>query len=77
MGARAGKDLFNRIVMDSATHKQKNAPMKGGRLGVVSVGQDQTAKLEPHPQLLVALGLLKTNPRPMSSSLKSTITPPR
>src|SRR5262245_4268418 len=28
-------------------------------------------KLEPHPQVLVAFGFLKTNPRPMTSSLKS------
>jgi len=34
-------------------------------------------KLEPQPQLLVAFGLLKTKPRPMSSSLKSIEVPLR
>ena len=34
-------------------------------------------KLEPQPQVDVALGLLKTKPRPMTSSLKSTVTPVR
>ncbi len=38
---------------------------------------DYTEKLEPQPQLLVALGLLKTNPRPMISSLKSISVPLR
>ena len=37
----------------------------------------QAEKLEPHPQELVALGLLKTNPRPMISSLKSIVVPLR
>jgi len=31
----------------------------------------------PHPQVDVALGLLKTNPRPMTSSLKSMVVPSR
>ena len=37
----------------------------------------QTAKLDPQPQVLDALGLLKTNPRPMISSLKSIVVPLR
>lgn len=37
----------------------------------------QTEKLEPQPQDEVALGLWKTNPRPMISSLKSMVTPLR
>lgn len=36
-----------------------------------------TLKLLPQPQEEVALGLLKTNPRCMSSSLKSMVTPSR
>ena len=38
---------------------------------------DYALKLEPQPQELVALGLLKTNPRPMISSLKSITVPLR
>jgi len=34
-------------------------------------------KLEPQPQVLVALGLLNTKPRPMISSLKSMLVPLR
>lgn len=37
----------------------------------------QAEKLEPQPQLLVAFGLVNVNPRPMSSSLKSTVVPSR
>lgn len=37
----------------------------------------QAEKLDPQPQVVVALGLLKTNPRPMSSSLKSIDVPLR
>ena len=36
-----------------------------------------TEKLCPQPQVLVALGFLKTKPRPMTSSLKSISTPSR
>src|SRR5258706_626795 len=34
-------------------------------------------KLDPHPQELVAFGFLKTNPRPITSSLKSICAPLR
>ncbi len=37
----------------------------------------QALKELPQPQVLVALGLLKMNPRPMISSLKSTVVPLR
>ena len=46
---------------------------RGGR--AVKTSRDQAEKLAPQPQERVALGLLKTNPRPMSSSLKSTVVP--
>ena len=46
---------------------------EGERRGRVA----QALKLLPHPQLLVALGLLKTKPRPMISSLKSISVPLR
>ena len=36
-----------------------------------------TAKLDPQPQVLDALGLPNTNPRPMISSLKSITVPLR
>lgn len=36
---------------------------------------DQAEKLDPQPQELVALGFWNTKPRPMSSSLKSTVVP--
>ena len=56
-----------------------NARLAGRR--AMRVGRDsrstQALKLEPQPQLLVALGLLKTKPRPMISSLKSTTVPSR
>lgn len=35
----------------------------------------QALKLLPQPQVLVALGFLKTNPRPMTSFLKSISVP--
>lgn len=37
----------------------------------------QTAKLDPQPHDVVALGFWKTNPRPMISSLKSIVVPSR
>ena len=37
----------------------------------------QAEKLDPQPQVLVALGLVNTNPRPMISSLKSIVVPLR
>jgi hypothetical protein len=77
METRMGRRLFNCIQGVSATQKQENAPMIVGASAGFAGCVAQTAKLEPQPQLLVALGLLKTNPRPISSSLKSTVTPDR
>ncbi len=38
---------------------------------------DYAEKLLPQPQVVEALGLSKTNPRPMTSSLKSIVVPLR
>ena len=38
---------------------------------------DQALNDDPQPQVLVALGLVNTNPRPMTSSLKSIVVPLR
>jgi len=38
---------------------------------------DQALKLDPHPHDVEALGFTKTNPRPMTSSLKSIVVPLR
>ncbi len=56
---------------------QKKAPSRGPEVVNLQSGGCQTLNEEPHPQDAVALGLLNTNPRPMISSLKSTVTPPR
>jgi hypothetical protein len=57
----------------------KNAPKKG--VGEVELGTGlgavQAEKLLPQPQVPEALGLSKTNPRPMISSRKLIVTPLR
>lgn len=64
-------------------HLMKTAPMLGaGGLSNVGWGEgvrrrNQAEKEEPQPQLEVALGFLKTKPRDMISSLKSTVVPLR
>lgn len=57
----------------------ENGPREGGRRGVECgwVRGGQAEKEEPQPQLEVALGFLKTKPRDMISSLKSTVVPLR
>lgn len=55
----------------------KKGPSEGPDVVNLHFGRRQTLNEEPHPQDAVALGLLNTNPRPMISSLKSTVTPPR
>lgn len=60
-----------------AAHKK---PAWGGHAGGPrrhAGSQGYALKLLPQPQLLVALGLLNTNPRPMTSSLKSMLVPLR
>jgi hypothetical protein len=60
---------------------KKARGVEAAGLGAVSVllapgpPADQALKLDPQPQVLVALGLLNTNPRPMISSLKSIVVP--
>ena len=44
---------------------------------VLSIALCYAWKLDPQPQELVALGFLKTNPRPMTSSRKSISVPSR
>ena len=57
----------------------REAKRQGGKEGAgslsVSLPLSYALKLEPQPQVLVALGLLNTNPRPMISSLKSITVP--
>ncbi len=58
-------------------HEYARAVGPGFRKQVGLDGVGQAVKLDPHPQVLVALGLLKTNPRPMISSRKSMVVPLR
>lgn len=64
----------------SATRPSNPTPGDPGEADNATADPGRSAyaeKLDPHPQELVAFGLLNTNPRPMISSLKSTTVPLR
>ena len=62
-------------LASSTTHRPP--PAGGVRRTHHGMMEDQALKLLPQPQVLVALGLLNTKPRPMTSSLKSMTVPLR
>ena len=79
---RSGADAGEGV--DAHPRKIAGRPGRDGPLGVLLVGRvsarrhrGQALKLEPQPQVVEAFGLLKTNPRPMISSLKSMVVPLR
>lgn len=69
------------VALIGANERMRTATRPSGgcvqRPPVTRSNNHYAEKLDPHPQELVALGLLNTNPRPMISSLKSMVVPLR
>lgn len=63
--------------MDADVEAPQSPLREGGWGDIRRRAPGQAEKLLPQPQVWVALGLLKTNPRPITSSLKSSVTPLR
>ena len=79
---RTGEDDGNGVgahLQNDSEPPGKGRPAGGSVDGRASARRHrgQALKLEPQPQVVEAFGLLKTNPRPMISSLKSMVVPLR
>ena len=68
-GIRQSSATFDKVGLGQQANAHSGNKQK--------VGGAYAWKLLPHPQVLVALGFLKTKPRPITSSLKSISTPLR